>query len=115
MQQTISVDRQHFQMQEGEWLTLCMLGNFCSLQIIFYNACKQFQNNLSGIPSLSKSLNPDQVGTDMDQNCFYQLPFMKKFLALSLSDVIFIMLINVKMRTIVGILTFMSMINFMLG
>ena len=40
---------------------------------------------------------------------------MKKCLALSLSDVIFIMLINVKMSTIVGILTFMSRINFMLS
>ena len=39
---------------------------------------------------------------------------MKKFLALSLSDV-FIMLINVKMPTIVGILTFMSRINFVLS
>ena len=33
------------------------------------------------------------------------------FIALSLSDVVFIMLINVKMPTFVGILTFMSMIN----
>ena len=40
---------------------------------------------------------------------------MKKFLALSLSDVVFTMLINVKMPTIVGILTFMSRINFMLS
>ena len=40
---------------------------------------------------------------------------MKMFLALSLSDVVFIMLINVKMPTIVGILTFMSRINFMLS
>ena len=39
----------------------------------------------------------------------------KKFLALSLSDVVFIMLINVKMPTVVGILTFMSRINFMLS
>ena len=36
---------------------------------------------------------------------------MKKFLALSISDVVFIMLINVKMPTIVSILTFMSRIN----
>ena len=36
----------------------------------------------------------------------------KKFLASSLSDVVLIMLINVKMPTIVGILTFMSRINF---
>ena len=40
---------------------------------------------------------------------------MKKFFALSLSDVIFIMLINVKMPTIVGILTFMRGINFVLS
>ena len=37
------------------------------------------------------------------------------FLAFKLSDVIFIMLINFKMPTIVGILTYMSMINFMLS
>ena len=36
------------------------------------------------------------------------------FLALKLSYVVFIMLINIKISTIVGILTFMSMINFML-
>ena len=36
---------------------------------------------------------------------------MKKFLGLSLSDVVFIMLINVKMPTRVGILTFISRIN----
>ena len=40
---------------------------------------------------------------------------IKKFLALSLSDVVFIMLINVKMPTVVGILTFMSRINFVLS
>ena len=47
---------------------------------------------------------------------------MKRILALSLSDVEFIMLVNVKMMlvnvkmpTIVGILTFISKINFMLS
>ena len=40
---------------------------------------------------------------------------IKIFLAFNLSDVVFIMLINVKMPTIVGILTFMSMMNFMLS
>ena len=40
---------------------------------------------------------------------------IKKFLALSFSDVVFIMHINVKMPTIVGILTFMSIINFVLS
>ena len=37
------------------------------------------------------------------------------FLALSLSDVVFIMLINVKRPTVVGILTFMNRINFVLS
>ena len=44
-----------------------------------------------------------------------KIPTMKKFLALSLSYVVFIMLINVKMPTIVGILTFMSSKNFVLN
>ena len=39
---------------------------------------------------------------------------MKKFLAFSLLDVVFIMLGNVKMPTTVGILTFVSRINFVL-
>ena len=38
---------------------------------------------------------------------------MKKFLALSHSDVVFIMLINVKMPTIVGILTIVCILTFM--
>ena len=40
---------------------------------------------------------------------------MKIFLAFKLSDLIFIMLINVKMPTIVSILTFLNMINFILS
>ena len=40
---------------------------------------------------------------------------IKKFLALSLLDVVFIMLINVKMPTVVDILTFMSRMNFVLS
>ena len=53
----------------------------------------------------------------MNYNCSYKLKYrqMKKFLALSLSDVVFIRLINVEMPTIVGILTFTSRINFMLS
>ena len=39
---------------------------------------------------------------------------MKKIFALSLSDVVFIMLINVKVPTTVSILTFISRINFVL-
>ena len=44
-----------------------------------------------------------------------KIPTIKKILALSLSDGVFIMLINVKMPKIVGILTFMSRINFVLS
>ena len=40
---------------------------------------------------------------------------IKKCHALSLSEVVFIMLINVKMPTFVGILTFMRRINFVLS
>ena len=39
----------------------------------------------------------------------------KTFLAFRWSDVVFIMLINIKMPTIVGILTFMSRMNFVLS
>ena len=40
---------------------------------------------------------------------------IKMFLALSLSYVVFIMLINGKMPTIVGILPFLSRVNFVLS
>ena len=50
--------------------------DFCSLKIMFKIHANIFKKNLSGIPSLSNSLDPDQVGADMDQNCFYQLPFI---------------------------------------
>ena len=40
---------------------------------------------------------------------------MMNFLAFNLSDLVFIMLINVKRLIIVGILTFMSKINFVLS
>ena len=39
----------------------------------------------------------------------------KDFFSLKLSDVVFILLLNVTMPTSVGILTFMSMINFILN
>ena len=44
-----------------------------------------------------------------------KIPTNEDVSALSLSDVVFIMLINVKMPTIFGILTFMSRINYMLS
>ena len=49
------------------------------------------------------------------RSMLFQLLIKAKMLKnnLELSDVVFILLINVKMPTIVGILTFMSRINFM--
>ena len=44
-----------------------------------------------------------------------KIPTIEEVFALSLSDAVFIMLINVKMPTIVGILTFMSRLNFVLS
>ena len=44
-----------------------------------------------------------------------KIPTHEGVSSLSLSGVVLIILINVKMPTIVGILTFMSMINFVLS
>ena len=52
-----------------------------------------------------------EISTDHKKIKYRQI---KKFLALSLSDAVFVVLINVKMPTIVGILKFMSRINFVL-
>ena len=54
-----------------------------------------------------------EIPTAHNKTKIYQQ--VKKFLAFSLSDVVFIMLLNVKMSTIVGIITFMSRINFVLS
>ena len=48
-------------------------------------------------------------------SCKLKCQEIKTFLDLKFSDIVSIMLINVKMPTIVGILTFMSMIYFMLS
>ena len=56
-----------------------------------------------------------QLSTKFQLHIKTKIRKIKKFLALSLSDVVFIILINVKMPTIVGILTFMSRINFVLS
>ena len=57
-----------------------------------------------------------QLSTKFQQLIKLKYWQMKTLLALSLSDVVFIMLINVKMPTIVvGVLTFMSRINFVLS
>ena len=44
-----------------------------------------------------------------------KIPTSEEVIAISLSDVVFILIINVKMPTIIGILTFMNRINIMLS
>ena len=44
-----------------------------------------------------------------------KIPTNEEFIALRLSDVVYIMLMNVKMPTTVAILTFMSRMNFVLS
>ena len=56
-----------------------------------------------------------QLSMKFQQLIKNKIPANKEFLALSFSGVVFIMLVNVKMPTIVGILTFMSRINFVLS
>ena len=52
----------------------------------------------------------------MEFQLFIKIKMLKKdLLAVKLSDAAFILLINVKMATIVGILTFMSRIKVMLS
>ena len=72
-----------------------------------------YKMSLSGPEIIKRFSCSTQVSTKLVLVLKYRQ--IKKFLALSLSDVVFIMLINVKMPTIVGILTFMSMINFVLS
>ena len=68
------------------------------------------------------NINPYEPGPEGIKNisCSTQLStkfqlLIKKFPILILSEIVFIMLINVKMPTLVRILTFMSMINIMLS
>ena len=95
--------------------TVCMLP-FCHLQFFFQN--RLFQKNQEYDQSVSQFVIVEPgPGVIKLFSCSTQLStkfqlliktkiLTKKFLALSLSGVVFIMLINVKMPTIVGILTF---------
>ena len=64
--------------------------------------------------SVSKSFYPHELSTKF--HLLIKSKMLKRiFLAFKLSYDVFILLINVKMPTIVGILTFMSRINFVLS
>ena len=58
-----------------------------------------------------------QLNLARNWNYWYKLKYrqIKKSIVLSLSDVVFIMLIKFKMPTLVGILTYMNMIHFVLS
>ena len=75
----------------------------------------RFEEERAGPEVIKLSPCSTQLSTKFQLLIKLQHRQIKKFLALSLSDVVFIMVINVKMPTIVGILTFMSRINFMLS
>ena len=66
----------------------------------------------SGLEVIKLFSRSTQLSTKFKMIIKTKIPTSKVFLALSLSDVVFIMLINVKMSTI---LTFMSRINFVLS
>ena len=87
---------------------LCENNNFTSYILIFMTQLGMFKPYL--VLTTVNNFFHDMAGFRG-----YKTFFMLNFLALSLSDVVFIMLINVKMPTIVGILTFMSRINFVLS
>ena len=57
----------------------------------------------------------DVDSTEQEISTAYMYRQMNRFLALDLSDVVFILLKNVEMPSIVGILTFTSRINFVLS
>ena len=73
-----------------------MVATYITFDVVFFRFCQK-DNCFAALDNCSLKLKYQQI---------------KKYLALSLSDVVFIMLINVKMPTIFGILTFMSRINF---
>ena len=74
--------------------------------MIFYQARVLNKKNSSSTQLRIKILNAHKTKNLKNKYCVS--------LALEPSDVVFILLINAKMPTIVGILAFMSRINFML-
>ena len=57
--------------------TICMLGNFAFLSSADFLQNQLFRKIVSGIPSASNSLDPDQaqynLGPDLCPNCLYRL------------------------------------------
>ena len=70
--------------------------------------------NLGAWPQGYKTFHAHEMSMKLLQLIKNKILKNKDFSALKLSDTAFILIINVKMPTIVDILKFMSMINFML-
>ena len=81
----------------------------CLCHLLIYNRATPINEN-SGLEVIKFFSCSTQLSTKFQLLIKYWQ--MKKCLALSLSDAVFIMLINVKIPTIVGILTFMGRMNF---
>ena len=86
------------QQNHQTYLTLCMLGSFSCFCKYLYCLKLNFSKNLSGTLSECQSLNPGPK-------------VIKHFSVSTQLSTKFILLLNVKMPTIVGILRFISMIN----
>ena len=98
--------------------TIAILKYFCPLLTRALASCKIWKMMKAQTWSwgyktfIMLNSTEDEISTPHKKLKYRQ---MKMFLALSLSDNVFIMLINVKMPTIVGILTFMSRKIFVLS
>ena len=73
---------------------------------------KFFRNFITGPEAINHFSCSTQLSTKFQLLIKTKILQIMMFLALSPLNVVFIMLINVKMSTIVGILTFISRINF---
>ena len=90
-----------------------MLPNFCNVSSqgniqIKLTCC--IETNSQTVRALPSCVDKKLSGS-AQLSMKFDLPIKMNILASGLSYVVFIMLINVKMPTIVGILTFMNMIN----
>ena len=116
---TVAGDKQPITTSAGDKFVLTFIPVLCMYQkVIILCGIFLLAENLPEIACLKviKLLScSTQLSKKFQLLLKTKIPTNKEFLALSLSVVVFIMLINVKTPTIVGILTFMSRINFVLS
>ena len=95
--------------------SLCIIVHFTAYCWVYSTPNKMMSHTTPGCEVIKLFSCSTQLSTQFQLLIKLKYLQMKKFLALSLSDVVFIMLINIKIPTIVGILTFISRINFVLS